>query len=279
MATSARLGVPVLLAALIGCGSGGTPEEGEVVVTTYQGVVGVAGPGGGVAALTLVSSVPAALTSAGQFLTLPSTPAAAVATSPATGTIKSSSVGTVQLTGTFNSTTGTFAMQGSGYQFTATAGSEGALTGSGTLQAGGSLPLSVSAFPSSTASPTMAYCGTYNGNYYWKGGLQVEQGPINFTINGTPYVTNRYRILGSAPTSGEITPGSPSIIPLSGTATMGTGDIPSNIKTDASLDITLVGTLNGKLNGAYVGSGEYLGSYNSSDGVGVSQGTWRVKPC
>lgn len=249
-------------------GGGGTPK-----VTNYSGLVAATGQSARSGRLDLASTD---------------------GTTTATGTITLESAARIGLTGTYTSGTKTFSLQGGGYQFTATVLADSQVTGTGTLTlpAATATPtapfaasppalvmtqIGVKAFVTATASPAVGFRGTYNGLYYAGLSSEIERGDFYFVIQGTPYVTNQYRVSGWAPTSGEVTPGSPSQIQLEGVATLSNGDIPSNIRIGASIRIVMVGSSDGVVNGQSIDSGSgVIGTYYVTSSPGYSQGTWRV---
>lgn len=250
-------------------GGGGTPPQ----VTNYSGVVAVTGQQARSGRLDLVSTS---------------------GTTTATGTITLESTARIALTGTYAIGTKTFSLQGGGYQFTALVSADSQVTGTGTLTLPAAtatpapgitasppafidVPVGVKAMVNTPVSPAVGFRGSYSGLYVAGLSSEVESGDFYFVIQGTPYVTNQYRVSGWAPTSGEITPGSATQIQLEGVATLGTGDTPSNVRIGGSIRIVMVGTSDGRVNGEMFDAGlTILGTYNATFPPGYSTGTWRV---
>lgn len=261
----------VLAVPLGACGGGGTgsganpaaptarpttpaaPQAGTPAVTYYAGVLAAQTAGGGSGALTLRATVQTTLVNGA---------AQQAPTGAVTGLLNTIDGAQVTLYGTLTLASSLITLAGGGYQLTATASPDGTLSGSGTytgaagLQphvtalAAGTTAFSVTAVATTATTLPATFCGSYNGRYTAPGTSQSESGGICFTISGS-------RVTGSAPTSGEISPGSPSTIAFSGTVvgaslTAGDGHI--------------------RLNGQF--SSQWSGSYSGSDGKGVSNGTW-----
>lgn len=268
----ALLVVPAILG---GCSTATSPDGGSGTprVTNYSGVVAVTGQQARSGRLDLVSTS---------------------GTTNATGTITLESTARIALTGTYAIGTKTFSLQGGGYQFTATVSADSQVSGTGTLTLPAATatparriaasppafidaPIGVKAMVNTPASPAVGFRGTYNGLYYQGLSSEIERGDFYFVIQGTPYATNQYRVSGWAPTSGEVSPGSPSQIQLEGVATLANGDIPSNIRIGASVNIRMVPSSDGVVNGQSIDNGSgIIGTYYVTSPPGYSQGTWRV---
>lgn len=175
--------------------------------------------------------------------------------------------GKVPLIGTVARVAGVLTVHGGEYEFTATVTDGGTvLTGSGSFTSasalrasdaslmGGSVSIGVSATPITTSSAVASYCGRYSGFYSvpTPARNESESGQMCFMIQGG-------RVNGSAPASGQITPGSPSVLYFSGTATATRFDA-----VGGNGRFTVTGQL----------SSNWSGSYSGSDGQGTSNGTW-----
>lgn len=266
----------VVSALLAGCstpttpdGNGGTPK-----VTNYSGFVAATGASARSGRLDLISTSGSAT---------------------ATGSITLDSGAPIALTGSYTSGSKTFALQGGGYQFTATVSADSQVVGTGTLTVPSAtampagpialsppalitIPIGVTGMVTTMSSPTVGFRGSYSGLYVAGLNSETERGDFYFVIQGTPYVTNRYRVSGWAPTSGQTSPGEPTQIQLEGTATLLTGDTPSNVRIGGSVEIRMVGTSDGQVNGAMTNAGLTIyGTYNATFPPGYSTGTWRVE--
>ena len=255
-----------LLVAIAACGGGDPGPDGDPVVTTYEGVMAIGSETS--AAITLVSSVPPA----GAAGVAPTGPSAAVGGATASGTIKSSELGTVPLSGDYDVSTRTFALQGAGYQLTATVQGDNTVKGSGTY---GTTTLSLVAMGTTSSAKSVKYCGRYTGNYVWSGGTEPGTGLLSFTIGGTE--SNRsFPVLGFAENSGD--PVNP-IVTLSGSAYLSLGKTPSTIGTSlAYMVLRIDGAPSSDIDGRWENQG-WHGAYTTSDGVGVSSGTWSAWEC
>lgn len=264
-----RSGLPALglLAALAACG-GGTPDpDPDPIVTTYEGVMAIGSETS--AAITLVSSVqPAGV--AGVASTGPS---AAAGDASASGTIRSSELGTVQLSGDYSATTRTFSLQGSGYQITANVHDDNTVKGTGTR---GNTVLSVVAVASTASSPSVQFCGRYNGTYTGPNGAEPGTGLLSITIQGTESGPGRFFVRGFAENYGD--PVNPTI-DIEGTAFLSTGRTPSTLGTSlAYIVLRLIGPPSSDVDGHWENGG-WHGNYWTTDGVGSSSGLWSAWAC
>jgi hypothetical protein len=260
------------LAACSGSPTSSTPEPTPpATVTSYVGTLaihGLAGEVGQVGSMTLTVTVPAGAAVASLLLT-------EMVTGVVTGTLKVEGAAVTPLTGSLNTTTGALSVSGGGYQVSATIATDGILTGTGTIPGGRAM--AVTATVSTASSPTVSLCGRYTGMYYAGLNSENENGSVNLVIKGVPYATNRYRVDGQAPTSGQTTPGTPTTITFSGTAELATGQIPANM-ADGSLSMVSTNGGNLVLNASWLGD-HYYGTYHGSDAHGISEGTWNAYRC
>jgi len=276
----------VLAVPLGACGGGGTgsganpaaptarpsttaaPQPGPPVVTYYSGVLATQTAGGGSGALTLRATVQTTLVNGA---------AQQEPTGAVTGLLNTIDGAQVTLYGTLTPASSLITLAGGGYQLTATTSPEGTLNGSGTYTgaaglaphvnalAAGATAVSITALPTKPGLPgggTRTFCGGYSGQYVSSNGKnnESEAGGVCIAITDS-------RVAGSAPTSGEIAPGSPSTIAFSGTAF---GDI-----TNWSLTASATGGGDLRLDGRYaLLTARWSGSYRGSDGQGLSNGTW-----
>lgn len=259
-----------LLLAIAACGGSRRDAEDAAVVTTYEGVLS-AGTSNA-AAVTLVSTVPQ--DSAGAA---PTEVGAAAGPATATATIRSQEFGTVQLTGSYNTVTRTFSLQGSGYQLTATVGSDNTVTGSGTRNG---TPLVLKALPSTANSPSVSFCGTYEGTYVAVvNGTTITDpgwGTLSFVIDGneTTPGSGRHNVWGSVMERSEW----PYIwMTASGTAALITK--PSTLgTTPASIAFHLLEASRSSIGGSWENQ-RWTGTFTVGDGVGESNGTWSASRC
>lgn len=253
-----------LLAATAACGGGSPDPDPDPIVTTYEGVMAIGSETS--AAITLVSRVP----QAGPAAAAPTGPSAAAGDATATGTIKSSELGTVQLSGDYNLTTRTFSLQGSGYRITANVQSDNTVKGSGTL---GTTPLSLVAVASTASSPSVKFCGRFNGTYTGPVGSEPSKGLLSFTISGTESGPGRFPVRGFAAPDGEPT------VDVEGTAFLSTGATPSTLGTSLAYMVVRVLGANSSDVDARWENGGWNGNYSVGDGAGYSSGTWAAWGC
>lgn len=264
-----RSGLPALglLAALAACGGADPDPDPDPIVSTYEGVLAIGSEAS--AAITLVSRVPPA----GAAGAVPTGPSAAAGDATATGTIKSSEIGTVQLSGDYDVATRTFSLQGSGYQLTASVQSDNTVKGTGTL---GSTPLSLVGVASTASSPSVQFCGRYTGTYTGANGTEPGTGLLSFTIQGTESGPGRFFVRGFAENYGD--PVNPTI-DIEGTAFLSTGRTPSTLGTSlAYMVLRLLGPPSSDVDANWE-NGTWVGRYTTSDGVGTSTGTWFAHQC
>lgn len=167
-----------LLLAMLACSSGGDSPTGTSSGTTPGGGTGgTGGTGSGNGAATPV-------TYDGVFDTgLKGGVITIVATAAATGTIKAAGEAQVALSGTYNATTGVFAL--SGGQYTIVAGVDapfivGSVNIRGALATG-----TLAALPVSATMPTTHWCGTTNGSTVGGIDLAVQGGSVVGVFQGS----------------------------------------------------------------------------------------------
>lgn len=257
-----------LVVAMAACGGGSEPDQ-EPVVTTYEGVLAIGNAAS--AAITLVSSVPPA----GVAGMAPMGPSAAAGETTASGTIRSSEIGTVQLSGSYHVASRTFEVQGSGYQIEASVQSDNTVRGTGTF---GATPLEVVAVTSTSDSPPATFCGSFEGTYRRTTPTPLEErgwGTIQFVIDGH-WSGREYRheVRGFAVETSEVH--QPSFA-LQGAAFLTTK--PSTLGTSqAYLILFLVGAPSSAVEARWENH-SWVGTYTTSDGVGQSDGTWWASRC
>lgn len=261
-----------LLAATAACGGGDPGRDGDPVITTYEGVLAIGSESS--AAITLVSRVPPA-GAVGAAGVTPTEPGANAGDATAIGTIRSSDLGTVHLSGNYNTTTRTFSLQGSGYQITANVQSDNTVSGTGTH---GSTPLAVVAVASTADSPSASFCGSFEGTYRRTSPTPLEErgwGTIHFVIDGQWSGREwRHEVRGFAVETSEVH--RPSFA-LQGAAFLTTK--PSTLGTSQAY---MVGFLVGAPSSSVEARWEnhsWVGTYTTSDGVGQSDGTWWASSC
>lgn len=253
-------------------------QAGPPIVMSYSGVIGVAVNGGRSGSFKLTTTVP---TTVSGGVTQPA------ASGTVTGSVSTIDGTAATLTGTVTTAGSRINASGGGYSIEVTADTDGTLSGTGTFNAGGAtryMPLAltpgtssvmVNGFLATAAATAQAFCGTYSGTYFNPFKAEAELGWIAFVMNAAPYVTNAYRINGSAPASGQHT--GPDVFGFTGTATLSTGSTPNNI-SDGILS-AVVPNSSASLSGNWVG-GRWIGLYSNVDGAGYqSRGTWSASPC
>lgn len=268
--TRSRVPTLGILAALAACGGGDPEPDPDPIVTTYEGVMAIGSESS--AAITLVSRVPPAA-AAGAAGVTPTEPGAAADDATATGTITSSDLGTVQLSGDYDTATRTFTLQGSGYQITANVQGDNTVKGTGTL---GTTTLSLVAVPSTASSPSVQFCGRYNGTYTGPGGAEPGTGLLSITIQGTESGPGRFYVRGFAENYGD--PVHPTV-DIEGTAFLSTGRTPSTLGSSlAYIVLRLIGPPSSDVDGNWENGG-WHGNYWTTDGVGSSSGVWAAWEC
>lgn len=240
--------------------TGGPPASGPPGYATFAGTVAV--PVDGKSGTFWVRAAFSTTVSGGVVTYAP--------TGTVDGLLTTIDGGKIPLLGTVARVAGVLTVHGGAYEFTATVTDHGSvLSGSGSYTSAatvrssevsvvsGSVAIGVSATPITASLAAASYCGRYSGFYSVPPPAfnEIESGSICFTTQGG-------RVSGSMPTSGEIGPGSPSVLFFSGTF------------ANSGFSITLNGpggkflTITGQLAGAW------SGSYSGSDGQGTSRGTW-----